>query len=331
MLNLIWKPHIALGILLSFSLSTVVPLRSVLAETPVATSTTSPFATARNELPTELYTLYRIVERIARTNGYDNQTWQVTIVPESQGNQLNRGTNSIVIPQNLLSRIPGDASALACVVAQQMGQHIQQYLPITEELRNEYIHQIRSEVENSLSSQQRRNSTGSVMRTVGGAIANRLLPGLVGDLVGGIISNPNHRRRDSQRQIEQTIETRIKELDKHLQQRGHQQQLAVDEFAYLASVRAGFERGGCLRAMEVLARFAPSDSNPFVPTISQRAIAIQALMEKNPNPLFTEEVKTRLTQSPPLTYQLSGDRRSLQINPRHGTSVVQDIDRLFGF
>lgn len=306
--------------------------------TTPANPPTSIFTTAERELPSEFYALYRIVERISRANGYDNSTWQVAITPRYSRNAFASGINLIAVPQGILQQVAGDSSALACIVAHEMGHQVKQHIPIDAKQKNEYINQIRAQIERENSNRPRGNNIiNSTARVVGGVLLNRVLPGIAGDVVGGIISSRNNSE-NTLRRIEETIEKRTQELTKHLNKTNRNQELEADEIAYIASVRAGFEPEGCVRALRVMERFADmgksSDWQPEQPTINQRLAALKTVMEKNLAPILTQEGRNLITRSQPLTYNFANNftnnTKSLRINPRHGGSPVQDINRLFG-
>jgi beta-barrel assembly-enhancing protease len=103
---------------------------------PVQTST---FDRAQKELPADLYTLYRIIDRIARGNNYDGRPWKVVIVSNYNPNAFASENNSIAIYNGFLEQLGGDASALACAVSREMTHHINRHTVISEVQKAEAI------------------------------------------------------------------------------------------------------------------------------------------------------------------------------------------------
>ncbi|MDB9312674.1 M48 family metallopeptidase [Spirulina sp. CS-785/01] len=102
-------------------------------EEPTETEDTEPksiYEKAEDDLPENLYVLYRIVERIARANDLDHQTWRVVIADDSMINAYATEANLIIVHFGLLDQVAGDASALACVVSHEMAHHTEQHIAI---------------------------------------------------------------------------------------------------------------------------------------------------------------------------------------------------------
>ena len=93
---------------------------------PTSADTEQPtniYQKAKEELPDDLYALYRIVERIARVNELDEKPWRILIVPEYNINAFATEVNLIAFYNGILDQLAGDASAIACIVAHEMGHH----------------------------------------------------------------------------------------------------------------------------------------------------------------------------------------------------------------
>lgn len=85
---------------------------------------------AREELPENLYVLYRIVERIARANDIDNHPWRVVMADDTLINAYATEVNLIIVHYGLLDQMAGDVSALACVVGHEMAHHTERHIAI---------------------------------------------------------------------------------------------------------------------------------------------------------------------------------------------------------
>ncbi|NEO83284.1 MAG: M48 family metalloprotease [Spirulina sp. SIO3F2] len=90
----------------------------------------SVYSEAREELPENLYVLYRIVERIARANNLDRHPWRVVMADDSLINAYATEVNLIIVHYGLLDQMAGDVSALACVVGHEMAHHTERHIAI---------------------------------------------------------------------------------------------------------------------------------------------------------------------------------------------------------
>ncbi|MGH2414506.1 MAG: M48 family metalloprotease, partial [Microcystaceae cyanobacterium] len=87
---------------------------------------------AKKELPEDWYVIYRVIERIARANGLDNNPWRVVVVPEYTINAFATEVNLIAIYSGIIDQLAGDSSAIACVVGHEMGHHIKRHIAMGE-------------------------------------------------------------------------------------------------------------------------------------------------------------------------------------------------------
>ncbi len=153
----------------------------------------------------------------------------------------------------------------------------------------------------------------------------------IGTVVGGVLDNRSSRRfRKQQRRINKIVEKKTAELEETIEKQSRKDELEADKLAYLASVKAGFNKQGCLRAMSVLNRTPGVKFDDNHPTVEERIAAIKAVMKKYPVESLLEEGEENLFQTQPLTYNLSANQTSLRVNSRHGASVGDDIDKMFG-
>ncbi|PAX51843.1 M48 family metalloprotease [Brunnivagina elsteri] len=292
---------------------------------------TSTFERAQAELPADLYTLYRIIDRIARGNNYDGRPWKVVITSSYNPNAFASENNSIAIYNGFLEQLGGDTSALACSVSREMAHHINRHTVISEVQKAEAIAKIRTATEKEILGNEGSQRNRGIINTVGGIVAETFLPGWAGNLIGGIFGNNKRDRMEkAERKVNTLVEKRTKELEQNLFAQYQQQQLKADELGYMASVRAGFEPEGCLRAIETLDRISNSPENSANTPIVKRMEAIIALLVKYPPQTLVPEGESRISKSQPLNYDISQDKASLRINSRHGGSAARDIDRLFG-
>ena len=286
------------------------------------------YQNAKTQLPPDFYALYRIVDRVSRANEYDTRPWQVMRSAKYDTRDFAKNANLISIYNGVLEQLGGDASALACMISHEMAHHKQKHQVITNIEKTEFIAQIREEAVNKVLNRKRKTSPVAV---VGDFFIRRVIGGTIGTVVNGVLDNRNNRRfRKQQRRINEIVEKRTIELEENITKQSKKDELEADKIAYLATVKAGFDKKGCLRAMSVLNRTSGVEFDENHPTVKERVAAIKAVMKKHPAQTLIEEGKENLSRTQPLTYNLSTNQTSLRVNSRHGASVGDDIDRMFG-
>lgn len=286
---------------------------------------------AKEELPPDLYALYRVIDRVARANGFDSNPWRVGIGAKYEINAFATDVNLIALYNGLLDQLAGDSSALACVVSHEMGHHVKRHIAVGEAQKVALIAQIRKETEQEVLAEQKDAKTDATITGVGGAVVQQVVGGPLGNIGGNILGGQSRRRMaNSQKRIDEIVATKTKELELRLAEQVRTQEFEADEAGYLYSVRAGFEPEGCLRAMQVLARTPGAEFDTDHPAVPKRIEALKALIAKYPAQTLAQEGQTRISATKPLTYDVSKDGNSLRINSRHGGSAGQDIDSKFG-
>lgn len=301
---------------------------AVTTKVEAATETKSVFQKARRQLPPDFYALYRIVDRIARANEYDTRPWQIVRVGQYDTQGFGKNPNTIAIFNGILEELASDASALACMISHQMAHHRQRHQVVNAIEKAELIAQIREEAEKEVLGRKRKTST---FAAVGDFVVRRMIGGTIGAVVGGVLDSKSYTRiRNTQRKIDAIVEKKTAQLAENIKQQSRKDEFEADKVAYLASVKAGFDKEGCLRAMSILSRTPGVKFDDNHPTVNERITAIKAVMKKFQNQSLVEEGKQKLFQTQPLTYNFSANQTNLLINSRHGTSVGDDIDRMFG-
>lgn len=286
---------------------------------------------AKKELPKDFYALYRIVDRVARANGYESTPWRIVVIPEYDINAFATDANLVAVYDGILDQLGGDSSALACVVSHEMGHHMKHHAAVSQVKKKELIAQIQAETQEEVLGEKRAATQEATAEEVGGEIGRRAIGGTLGNVVGNILGSESRRRhRKSEKRVEQIIEEKTQELEQRIAKESRKNEFEADEVGYLASVRAGFEPEGCLRVMEVLGRTPGAELDTDHPAVPKRIEAIKALMAKYPPKELVAQGKAKLSRTQPLSYDLSRDKVSLRVNSARGGSPGSDIDRMFG-
>lgn len=289
---------------------------------------------AEKDLPADYYTLYRVVERLARANALDRSPWRVYISPEYDINAYATQANLIAFHSGLLDMVAGDTDAIACVVGHEMAHHVQNHIPVGQAQREKLLQQARTAALEEVTAEQedlrkdlqnmniggwvtgQAASLGGLIRGAGG------IPGLVGGIVGAVLQGQRQRRLEAAIQrIDQISTEKAEKLRKEWSELSHRHEFEADKLGYQYMVRAGFQPEGCLTVMNVLNRLpgshTPGDSHPS-PT--ERMAAMRAFSTEFPTTTLVAEGRKNLASSAqPLTYDLSRDRVSLRINSRSGS------------
>ena len=286
---------------------------------------------AKKELPKDFYALYRIVDRVARANGYENTPWRIVVLPQYDINAFATDVNLVAIYDGILDQLGGDSSALACVVSHEMGHHIKRHAAVSLAKKKDLIAQIEQETQQEVLGEKKAATQEATAEEVGGEVGRRVIGGTIGNVVGNILGSESRRRhRKSEQHIKEIVQKKTQELEQRIAQESRKNEFEADEVGYLASVRAGFEPEGCLRVMEVLGRTPGAELDTDHPAVPKRIEAIKALMIKYPPNNLVAEGKASLSRTQPLSYDLSRDKVSLRVNSVRGGSAGSDIDKMFG-
>lgn len=288
------------------------------------------FNEARQNLPDDLYTLYRIVERLARANGLDERPWRVRISSAYEVNAYASELNVLTFMAGLLDQVHGDIAALACVVGHEMAHHTQGHIPIMVEVES-VIQRLLAEAEaESVAEIQAARQRQSINRASVG-----LLGQVLGTIIGGSAGEEVSRtttsildslsaaeRQQAEARAAQIYEQKVADLtsEHSASLQGHEYE--SDEYGFKYMVRAGFDPQGCLRVMNVLSQNEHSRLPSFShPRTSDRIQKLNALNTQATVNTLVSEGRANLSRTPqPLGYDLSRDGVSLRVESRFGSS-----------
>jgi len=284
---------------------------------------------AKEELPEDLYALYRIVERIARANKLDEKSWRIVIVPEYKINAFATNLNLIALHDGILDRLAGDASAIACLVGHEMAHHTERHIALTPVEKAALIEKIEQEAQQEALTKKQNAQAQATAMSIGSSVA-RIFGGRAGRVGGTVLGNASRQRsKAAQEKIDEIVAQKKEELEQTLAEESRQREFEADEVGYLYSVKAGFEAEGCLRAMKVLEQTPSAEFDTTHRAIPKRIEALKNLMLESQAISLAEEGRAVISVSEPLTYDLSKDGVSLRINSSRTASSADDVERLF--
>jgi beta-barrel assembly-enhancing protease len=284
-------------------------------------------------LGNDYYTLYRIVERLARANGLDNRPWRVAIPQTYDINAFATNVNLLAFYNGLLDQIDGDPDAIACVAAHEMAHHTQKHIPVGKAQRERTLQQLRQEAVDEVAAENADlkadldglNIGAWVNGNVGQIVGSGSAGGLLTNVIGGVIQGNRQRRlRKAAKRIEEISAEKEAKLRNEWRELSHRHELEADKFGYIYMVRAGFKPQGCITLLNVLEQLPDSHfSSDTHPLTSDRIAAINALSAEYPTAKLVNEGKAKLAaNAKPLTYDVSRDDVSLRINSRAGSSNI---------
>jgi beta-barrel assembly-enhancing protease len=290
------------------SSAAVLPSATVFAQQNRPENLHPTFVRAKRDLKTEMYTLYRIVDRLARANSLSNTSWRVRVLPEYNVNAFATEANLIGVYSGMMDTFNGDNSALACVLAHEQAHHIRRHIAVGTAQGQAITAQRQKELDD-----KRREIRDSA---TGAEIGTSVL-GLGG--FGGLI-RANAQQREAKVAAEKEAQRKAE-----LALISRKQEMEADEAAYIYMARAGFDPQGCIRMFEVLSRTAGAEMDTDHPSVPSRISAMQDLMAKTPATTLSVEGRTNLARTQPLAYGMSTDGQSLRINSAIGSSPSRDI------
>ena len=207
-------------------------------------NTNSIYQKAKTQLPPDFYALYRIVDRLSRANEYDSRPWQIVRSAKFDTQAFAKNANLIPIYNGVLEQLGGDASALACMISHEMAHHKQRHQVITNIDKSGIIAQIREEAIAQVLNRKRKTSPVAI---IGDFVVRRVIGGTIGTVVNGVLDNRNSRRfRKHQKRVNSIVEKKTVELEKNILKQSRKDEFEADKIAYLASIKAGFDKQGCV-------------------------------------------------------------------------------------
>lgn len=316
---------------------------SVSAQTSANSSDLHPaYQRAQQELPTNYFVVYAIVDRIARANGLDNKPWRVAVTPNYEVNAYASDTNLLTFEAGLIDQLEGNASALACAIAHEMGHHTKQHLGYgpakQEQARLEELENAEKAKVIAEQDAQTQALLGAGV-AAGAATAGRYVGGVEGQVIqtiGVLFGGASQQKARNIEKIKADIEQQaVNNYRQRLTEISQNQEFEADELGYLYSVKAGFEPNGCIAVMDILGRMPGAQLEGGThPAPEKRTQEINTLMVEFPPETLKREGQVFLDAKPnPLSYEVfsyqmegGGTFTGLKVFPITG-STEDDLGR----
>ncbi len=291
---------------------------------------------AQQELPDDYFVVYAIVDRIARANNLDETPWRVRVTSNYEINAYASDVNLLTFEAGLLDQLEGNPSAIACVVAHEMGHHTKQHLgygPVKREnARKEEIARLEREQLIAEQDAQIQAVLGAGVATGAAHLGSQMggVEGQVIGILGSLFGSASQQNARNINQIKAEIEAEANQrYEAKLMEISQSQEFEADELGYLYSVKAGFNPDGCVTVMEVLGRTHGSQKDDGThPAPEKRVTQIQELMAEYPPETLKSQGKIFLDAKPhPLRYETfsyqleeGGNFTGLKILPLRGST-----------
>jgi predicted Zn-dependent protease len=297
---------------------------------------------AQQELPKDYFTVYAIVDKIARANGLDNKPWRVVVTSNYEVNAYASDTNLLTFEAGLIDQLEGNASALACAIGHEMGHHIRQHLGYgPAKVKQAQLEELQKAEKDKLIAEQDAQTQallGAGVATGATAVGN-VIGGVGGGLIqlaGGLFGGAAQQDAKNIEQIKAQIDAEAKaRYEQRVTEISQTQEFESDESGYIYSVTAGFDPKGCIAVMDILGRMPGAQvEGGSHPIPAKRTEQIQALITKYPPETLKAQGQKALVSKPTLlsyevfSYQLpSGATFSgLKVFPITG-STTNDLQR----
>lgn len=278
-----------------------------------------------NELPQEWYLLYQISDRLSRANGQTQNSWLIKLTPQQNHYDFADSSNIVNLNQDISNKLSGDSDALACIVAHEMGHHIQGHSIVSEKEQSEKISDIEYEAEQEVKDRieqeaQTSSRNSGLIDTIGGLLGGDAEK--VADDIGSVVGGGGNDLPDREGMYDEILAQKQQELEASWDEKYRQQELEADKIAYTYMAKAGYKPEGCIRAIEATGAIPSVNTDNLVIDTSERVANVRELIAQNPPQTLAQEGKTTLENSEPLDYSLASDNTTLQVGK--DTIVTED-------
>ena len=294
---------------------------------------TGHFKKARSDLGRDWYIVYTIFDRISRSNNLDKYSWRIMITEEYETQAYASEDNLVVVPKGVLDIAnAGDTSVLACIIGHEVAHHTLEHkskIPASYyQLRNEKIREVEDKIKLA---EKRKKEREETIRQYQKNLSQPNMPSWLESVnkIGLALAqslpepkpiDPDKLREEAGNQVDAQFYSNLRT-----------QELEADREGFRYSVRAGFDKEGCINLFDILARSTASkyDRNDARhPTVEVRKNQILQLISPESVQQLIQEGKSNRSGKMPLSYELNKNLGWLRINTRMG-SAQSDFNRLF--
>jgi hypothetical protein len=271
------------------------------------------YASAKKQLPSDYYILYRVVDKLARANNIASGSWRVKITNEYALNGFADEANLIVVPKSAMEQLHGDADALACMVGREISHHVRKHKAIGPAEQAALKKQIQEEaIAQAQSNENSKRGWGMGLGLVGG---------IFGVNTGGIQNAVN---ANTDRATTKMIEEKERELNKRIAETSARIEKEADEDAFVYLVRASRDPKGCIRYLDVISRDPKAEPDPANPAIPGRIQSYRDFIDRESPAKYKSEGTANLSRNPkPLTFAVTDNSESLRVDSSRGSTTKQ--------
>ena len=262
------------------------------------------FQKAKKELSSDNYLLYRIVEKISRSNGLASYSWRVRIKDQYALNGFADETNLIIVPKPALDQLSGDIDAVACLVSREISHHVRKHQAIgpaeQEAMKQKFQKEAQEEATNT---------------RMGGA----LLGGIFNGVLNGFGVPSVNTNSITEGFVARIYQKKTEELRRKMAETSARIDKEADEDAFIYLVRADRDPKGCIRYLDVISRDPKAEPDPSNPQIPGRLQSYREFMETETPAKFKKEGKAYLARNAkPLSYAIIDNGTTIRIDSSRG-------------
>lgn len=271
------------------------------------------YAKAKKDLPSDFYTLYRIIDKLSRANNIASGSWRIKITDQYALNGFADESNLIVVPRPAMNQLAGDADALACMVGRELSHHVRKHNAIGPTEQAALKKKIQEEA--IAAAQANENSKR------GWGMGLGILGGVFGVNTSGVQGAVN---ANTDRATARMIAEKQAELNKRIAETSARIEKEADEDAFVYLVRAGRDPKGCIRYLDLISRDPKAEADPNSPQIPGRIQSYRNFIDSESPAKYKSEGKANLARTPkPLTYALLDGGTSLRVDSSKGSTAKQ--------
>jgi hypothetical protein len=271
------------------------------------------YQAAKKDLTADYYIIYRVVDKLSRSNNIANGSWRVKISEQYALNGFADEANLIIVPRPAMEQLAGDPDALACMVGREISHHVRKHNAIGPAEQAAMRKQIQEEA--VASAQANENSKR------GWGMGLGILGGVLGVNTGGIQGAVN---ANTDRATAKMIADKEAELNKRIAETSSRIEKEADEDAFVYLARAARDPKGCIRYLDVISRDPKAEADPSNPQIPGRIQSYREFVDRESSSKYKAEGNANLARNPkPLAYAVTDNGSSLRVESSRGSTAKQ--------
>lgn len=271
------------------------------------------YSTGQACLSPSYYRLYRVAERIARTNGLDNAQWRIEVPRDERAfNAQSEDGRTINISPRVADLFADNPSALAFIVAHEMAHSVLRHVYSMQRTRDKTVKDIDEISSAYYTTHSRARSSYRMYRN------------------NAVITMSNSDTNENEDYVQEQVDNRVQDFLKVSRDQEHE----ADRVALAYMVKAGFSPSAAIAVMSKINQ--NSSGYEYLPTthpsFKSRCFRLEKQLKSMKVAALKAQGTKRAAAVKPLKWEYSSDKKSLIINSRQNSSgnVNDQFKKLFG-